>query len=67
LDAILADGSITILVDLHGDVGLFNPPNFVELTLTYDPVPEPSTLLMLGAGLIAARNRFRSSRNKADV
>jgi hypothetical protein len=64
LDAILADGLVSIFVDLHQDVGLFDPPNFVELTLSYDPVPEPSTLVLLGAGLLAGGRRLRSRRTR---
>lgn len=51
LNAILADGALTIFVDLDANVGLFDPPNFVEVTLNYDSVPEPATLALFGLGL----------------
>lgn len=52
LDSLLADGSIIAFADNSDDVGLFNPPNFVELTISYNSaVPEPLTLLLLGTGL----------------
>ncbi|MEL0081596.1 MAG: PEP-CTERM sorting domain-containing protein [Gammaproteobacteria bacterium] len=51
-DSLLADGSISALADNDASVGLFQPPNFVELTITYNTaVPEPFTLLLLGTGL----------------
>ena len=54
LDAMLADGSINIFVDLMAGVGLFEPPNFVEVTLSYNTaaVPEPGTLALFGLGLV---------------
>jgi hypothetical protein len=67
LDAILADGMISIFVNLDDSVGLFQPPNFVELTLSYEtgsPVPEPSTLLLLASGLAAGSRKLRSRRNR---
>jgi hypothetical protein len=55
LNAVLADGGVDIFVNLNADVGLFNPPNYVELTLTYNSddgqVPEPTTLALMGLGL----------------
>ena len=59
LDSMLADGSINIFVDLTDMVMLFQPPNYVEVTFSYnnvlilepEMVPEPATLALLGLGL----------------
>ena len=54
LDSILADGSANIFVDLASTVGLFNTPNYVEISLSYNTaaVPEPASLMLLGLGLV---------------
>lgn len=56
LDAILADGMLNIFVNLADDVGLFQPPNFVEVTLSYNSgvseVPVPAALFMFAPALL---------------
>ncbi len=59
-NALLADGALSIFVDLSDDVGLFAPPNFVEVTFIYNsgttpppPLPEPATWTLLTVGLAA--------------
>jgi len=60
LQSILNDGSLNIFVDLASTVGLFNPPNFVEVTFSYNSVPEPSTLAIFALGMIGlASRRFK--------
>lgn len=54
LDSILADGVIDLFIDLNDNVGLFNPPNFVEVTFEYNTssVPAPASLVLLAIGLL---------------
>lgn len=54
LDTLLGDGTIDIFIDLTDEVGLFNPPNFVEVTINYESasVPEPETVALAGLGLL---------------
>ena len=53
LDEILDDGSLSIFVDLDRRVNLFEPPNYVEVSISYNmaEVPEPGTLALFGLGL----------------
>lgn len=53
LNSILADGTLTLTVDLNADVGLFDPPNYVEATFLYDSaaVPEPGSLALVGLAI----------------
>ncbi len=55
LDALLADSVISVFVDLADGVGLFNPPNFVEISINYNSatnvVPLPAGLPLIAGGL----------------
>ena len=55
VSSLLADGLLAINVDLDDNVGLFQPPNFVEVTFQYDSgtVPEPGSLALALTGLAA--------------
>ena len=58
ISSLLADSSIAINVNLDATVGLFQPPNYVEVTFVYDTgtsVPEPASLGLLLAGLFGLR------------
>ncbi|MEM1360483.1 MAG: VPLPA-CTERM sorting domain-containing protein [Pseudomonadota bacterium] len=68
LDQLLADNMVTVNVDLDDGVDLFDPPNFVEISINYTsgaaPVPLPAAFpLLLAAifGLAAVRTRKRAA------
>lgn len=63
LDAILADGMANIFVDLANNIGFFNPPNFVEVTLSYESrsVPVTGTLALFALGLLGLGFKRRGS------
>ena len=61
LQSITADGTVVVEVDLYDGVQLIDPDSFVQVTLTYDAVPIPSAILLLGGGLLGMlgiRRRF---------
>ena len=68
LNLLLADSIISILVDLDDNVGLFQPPNFVEFTLIYNsdmseiPIPAAFPLFLAGLGALGVGARRRKSR-----
>lgn len=66
LDTLLADGTLSIFVDLASTVGLFQAPNFVEFTLSYNSseIPVPAALPLFAAGL-AGFGALRRKRKAA--
>jgi len=66
LNSILADGMLNIFVNLNDSVNLFNPPNFVEVTLTYNSdvnaVPVPAAVWLMGSGLLGLMGFNRKAK-----
>ena len=63
MDLITADSQISAFVDLSSAVNMgVAAENWVEVSLTYEPVPEPATLSLLALGIsaLAIRRRRRS-------
>jgi hypothetical protein len=67
LNSILADGMLNIFIDLASSVNLFNPPNFVEVTLSYNTgvsnVPVPAALFMFAPALLGFLGLRRRTKN----
>lgn len=62
LQTILADSSVMVSVDLDVDVSNLNEFSFVEVTLEYMAIPEPSTAALSVAGLMMGTGLLRRKR-----
>lgn len=65
--AITADNAVTISVDLGGSVGTLELPRFVEVTLEYNMVPEPSSIALLGMGGLSLVGHGWRRKRKAEL